>query len=314
MRSILYLSLLLSIFSLQALSAQTLSSTMHFASLKQAQQLLAQEDQFTQAWSSFDIQSRLGTSQATRTELLALIPEQARAFTAEEKKKLRRAAEYIDQLCKEKGWTLPFHDTVYLVKTTGKEEVDAAGYTRGNYIVLNQNQLGGVFDGVAGLLAHEAFHVLSRQNPAWRARLYATIGFQMMTPIAYPEAIAPLRITNPDAPQTDTYIQLQIDQMRFDCMMVLYAERPYQGGKFFDYLQIGFLALNEEKQALIKNGKPIIYSIQDAAPSFFAQVGRNTEYIIHPEEILAENFRLALFSELEAENRILQKISPILGS
>ena len=46
---------------------------------------------------------------------------------------------------------------------------------------------------------------------------------------------------------------------------------------------------------------------------FFEQVGRNTDYLIHPEEILAENFALLVLNERQVASRaILQRIREIL--
>ena len=43
------------------------------------------------------------------------------------------------------------------------------------------------------------------------------------------------------------------------------------------------------------------------------QVGKNTDYIIHPEEILAENFALLVLNETKvASPEILQKMREVL--
>ena len=50
-----------------------------------------------------------------------------------------------------------------------------------------------------------------------------------------------------------------------------------------------------------------------AIRGFTEQVGRNTEYIIHPEEILADNFSLLLAQDKAvASPDVLQKIRAIL--
>ena len=47
---------------------------------------------------------------------------------------------------------------------------------------------------------------------------------------------------------------------------------------------------------------------------FFEQVGRNTDYIIHPEEILAENFALLMIGKRDvASPEILDKMRSALG-
>ena len=74
--------------------------------------------------------------------------------------------------------------------------------------------------------------------------------------------------------------------------MLIYANKPYEGGSFFNYLTIGLMPLKDGK-AEQKDGKTVIYGIKDAE-NFFEQVERNTNYIINPEEILAENFAFLL--------------------
>jgi hypothetical protein len=41
------------------------------------------------------------------------------------------------------------------------------------------------------------------------------------------------------------------------------------------------------------DGKPMLYSFKELS-GFIEQVGKNTNYIIHPEEILADNFKLLI--------------------
>jgi hypothetical protein len=85
------------------------------------------------------------------------------------------------------------------VKTTGTEEGDAE-YTRGAGIVLPESAPAMEKRGeLLGIVAHESFHVLSRNAPELRDRLYAVIGFQPCREIVFPEALAARKITNPDA-------------------------------------------------------------------------------------------------------------------
>ena len=44
------------------------------------------------------------------------------------------------------------------------------------------------------------------------------------------------------------------------------------------------------------DGKPVVYNFKEVS-NFFEQVGKNTKYIIHPEEILADNFAFALMNK-----------------
>ena len=45
----------------------------------------------------------------------------------------------------------------------------------------------------------------------------------------------------------------------------------------------------ESAKAILKDGHPILLK-PDAVDGFYERIGRNTDYIIHPEETLANNF------------------------
>ena len=47
---------------------------------------------------------------------------------------------------------------------------------------------------------------------------------------------------------------------------------------------------------------------------FLEQVGRNTQYLIHPDEILADNFALLVMGEQNVQSpEILQKVKTVLA-
>ena len=79
---------------------------------------------------------------------------------------------------------------------------------------------------------------------------------------------------------------------------VLYANRPgydmERGGEFFHYLTFALLAIEQGDSGAVYqsvDGSPRLLGV-NAVGGYFEQVGRNTNYIIHPEEILADNFAL----------------------
>lgn len=292
--------------------AKSFAESLRFPTEAQARQLLIQEDSFTKAWSPFDIQSRLGDSSGTRADLMAFIPTQVLDWRPKERKRIIDLARAIDEKIAELGWHIQLPDTVYILKTTGLEEGGAAGYTRANYIVLQENLVRGAQKDLQNLLSHELFHILSRANPQLRKELYAIIGFDLMPPLPYPEEIDRLRISNPDAVQTNHFIRIKVKSKEYKAMMVLYARKAYEGGSFFNYLTIGFLALGDEQQVLRGDSGEVVIFKTHEVEGFFEQVGRNTEYLIHPEEILAENFRLALWQEKVKDHFILHKIDKLL--
>src|SRR5262249_49774814 len=140
------------------------------------------------------------------------------------------------------------------------------------------------------------FHVLSSHNPPLREALYATIGFKRCPEVALPEALARRKITNPDAPVNEHYATVAHDGRPIEIMPVLISSAeqydPRRGGNLFSYLQFRLLVLEDDNGVLrlaLTNGQPILLG-PNSVPGFHELIGRNTSYIIHPEEILAENF------------------------
>ncbi len=275
--------------------ALTKTSTLRFADVRAAQQVLAAEDKFVRALSRFDLDSRLGKLDADRDEFRRFIAAQALPWEARQVEKLVKiAADIRAQLA---DLPLPLPDEILLIRTTGKEEGSAA-YCRGdNAIVLptayverrSAPQL-------KRTLIHELFHILSRNNPDLRKRLYAIVGFKRCPEVAYPASLRDRKITNPDAPTLEHYIEIDVDGTWTKTVPVLYASAdrydPAKGGPFFRYLQFRLMAVAEKNgrwAAVTRNGEPLLIDPKSNA-SFHHQIGKNTGYIIHPDEILADNF------------------------
>lgn len=88
---------------------------------------------------------------------------------------------------------------------------------------------------------------------------------------------------------------------------VIYTDRNYEGGELSQYLKVGLVPLDEALIPKQKDGKAIIYSI-DQAEDFHTLVGQNTPYTTNPEEIMAENFALAITGKKNVPNpELLQK-------
>lgn len=94
--------------------------------------------------------------------------------------------------------------------------------------------------------------------------------------------------------------------------MVIYTDRPYDGKTLFDYLKVGLVPLNGDFVPVQKAGKTIIYAL-DEAEDFYTQVGKNTNYLIHPEEIMADNFAFTLTGKKDLANpEIIQNVQKVL--
>jgi hypothetical protein len=90
-----------------------------------------------------------------------------------------------------------------------------------------------------------------------------------------------------------------------------------RGGEFFDYLNFQFLLVERSGdppivRPLFDGPQPRVVAIQQVS-GFIKQVGRNTGYIIHPEEILADNFVLLVLGERNAPSPdVLDRIKKVL--
>ena len=266
---------------------------LRYVNADQARTLLSQEDVTTRKWSRFYYDAGWGIKDGTRQELLRLIAEQYREWRSETKQRVQEAADTLNSHIKAMNLSLTLPEEIRILKTTMAEEGGAGGYTRMDYIVVEEQIARMKPQQASYLLAHELFHVLTRNNPDFREKMYKLIGFSIAPEeFEVPADLRDVVITNPDVNRFDSYARFRIKGEERPCTMLIYANKPYEGGSFFNYLTIGLMPLKNGK-AEQKDGKTVVYGIKDAE-NFFEQVGRNTDYIINPEEILAENFAFLL--------------------
>ena len=270
--------------------ALTPESTLRFATPEEGAALLATEDDFIQVMSPLDRSLRVGRKGVSQAELLEYVSAQTLAWTPQEVERLSGLAEAIAENLEGLSYELP--EGVLMVKTTGQDEFGAA-YTRQNAIVFPQNFLQAPDAFVGPVLAHELFHVLSRANPEGKDALYEVIGFTPCESFEYPDELADIKITNPDAPLSDHTISVSQGEV----LPVLFIEDEVDLGEQQSVgqllsegvLQFKMLAVDETCHATREAGALNLYDV-DKLEGFFEQTGQNTGYIIHPEEILADNF------------------------
>jgi hypothetical protein len=270
------------------------------ASVEEGQAALSQKDVYIEAMSPFDLAVRLKTTEPATTEAyLRQSAAAVRTFTAADEQKLSAAFEIL--LPKLERWQLPWPGTLLLVKATAEHEAGAA-YCRGPVIVLPEARLSPSANSLARLLAHEMFHVLSNQNPELRRDLYALVGFEHGGAVQLPESLAEKKITNPDAPTLTDFAKLKIGERETMIVPILLAEPakfdPALNKNLFGYLQVRLLEVTPGESGmqplLDDSGNPRLHDINEV-PGYMELIGRNTRYIIHPEEVLADNFSLLVF-------------------
>ncbi len=261
------------------------------------------------------------TSTTDRGELLAeyteFLKRDVAAFSAEESR-------FLADIWKEVGKTVgKFNKNllpkeVLLIKTKGRHYGDGVYYTRENCIVIPQNELDA--RNRAECLAtmyHELFHVISRLDHGRRDELYGLIGFRPIgRSLNVPEELRSKIFFNPDGVDYAQVINLKSAQDQ-DVMAVPVIFSNTAGGftpkknSFFSYLDFALFQVKERPDGswhLVTNtdGTSTI-DLKAFHDTFFGQIGDNTQYIIHPDEVLADNFSFLMAIQNDAS--VMEKFS-----
>lgn len=295
-------------------------SELVLATAAEGSELLGAEDDFTRRMSPFDRQARLKSAGAVSdAEHRAFAARSVLEWTDRDRRAITEAMRGLDERFTKLG--VGFPKRVVLVKTSGDEEGGAA-YTRGAAIMLPAKVLGSASPVLRRLLCHELFHVLSRSAPGLRGRLYASIGFEPCGEVTLPGDFERRRITNPDAPAFDHFIRVRLDGVERRMVPVLWsrtADYDTAAGKaFFETMEFRLMAVKLEGDPIRgvpevdAEGAPIMRKPEDTE-GFFEQVGKNTGYLIHPEEILADNFEILVAGDRRPPNpEIVRRLGEIL--
>ena len=308
----LVLSAILLCISTAALAQKKISY--RFATKAEAQMLITDIDNFTNKLNSLDINLRLGKEDGRKSELLRLAMNETLNWSDEDKKKITAVFKSLQSKIDKQKLKIKYPHEIVLVKTSMKEEMNVTAYTRKNWIALGEDFINkATKDNLEYLLAHEMFHLLTRSDKNFKKSVYSVIGFEVTDrELFFPIDIVERKISNPDIEQYDSYAEFTIDGTKQKCSMIIYSDKAYTTGGLNDYLNIGLIPLDENLIPLRTDGKTIIYGI-DKAEDFYDKVGRNTKYIINPEEILADNFAYLLIQKKDLPNpEIIEKIAAIL--
>jgi hypothetical protein len=276
------------------------SSVIELISGKQAIEKLQQSDDFINNFSPFDLEARLHSSSAVIQDYFDFIAQHILDWDDESSQSITSCIEYLNTKCINQLKLLTFPSRIFVVLTDGKDENDAAYCRNENVIVIPQVMIH--FRRIWKIFIHELFHIWSKwhTNLTIRDELYASIGYYKIPveePLEFPTNLYPLKINNPDAPIVmKYYINLKkrddTSGKTYKCTPILHASRPFDinfSANFFHYLVATTLILDDNTYAPLE---PLQYLSYEQANNFYDQIGNNTGYIIHPEEILADNFVL----------------------
>jgi hypothetical protein len=193
-----------------------------------------------------------------------------------------------------------FPKDLQLIKLKGNHYGPGAYYTREQAILIPQGALknpnrASFYE----TMLHEIFHIYSRYHPEKRRALYEIIGFKKLdlpNGLSMDPALKNRILLNPDGIDLAYTIELEEDGQPIFAVPILAANSlGYEKGKpaFFDYLDFNLYPIQPPYSGTIK-----VLSQNDGSSrldlkkvkGFYEQIQKNTDYIIHPDEILADNF------------------------
>jgi hypothetical protein len=260
-----------------------------------------------------DISIRTRSAEGTRADLVRTYSGAFEPWTDAETARLDAMLTRRDAQLRTIARWLP--ETVLLVKSNGAADTSLP-HTRGNAINMGQRLPAGD-DDLDGLFFHELFHVLSRQNAARHDEMYALIGFVPCN-VDLPDAVRDQTVTNPDAPLLRW--ATSPDAAGRSVVPVLFGNPPRWDPaqpQFNRYFNLRFLqASNASGQCAvtIEDGQPVDMAGDQAVAAIHAVAGANTNYVLHAEELLADNFSQLMMGRADAPNpEVHARLGAFLG-
>ncbi|MBR9920915.1 MAG: hypothetical protein GYB31_08745 [Bacteroidetes bacterium] len=272
-----------------------------------------------------EIQMKENFSTSTdREEMLSAYREflktEASNFTEEEKLKVSAVMELAKKQCDALNPAI-FPQGVALVKVKTGHYGPSVYYTRENCIMIPEDVLRNFNpDGFLSVMLHEIFHVYSRFNPEKREALYRLIGYRPLEKVEISSEWDDLLLFNPDGVSYHWGIDLNMDGETVTAVPLISAnETEYKSSKrvFFAYLNFFLHEAKQQEDGTWLVGNPL--GPQSIA-ALFEQITKNTEYIIHPDEVMADNFMYLTYPFEEGQapefdeagNALLDKVEMIL--
>jgi hypothetical protein len=284
------------------LESTTLSERLEFASAERGGEILGRADRWARQLSAFDRAARQRTLEpTTMEELLAFVSGNALTWTPDERAYWSRLVDGLSMATTGLMLSVP---EIFLVKTTGLEEFGFA-YARKRTIVLPQGRLE-----IAGderrdffLLAHEFFHYLSANNATLRDSLYELLRSRRLDNFTYPPQLEDRRVSNPTWYADHVSVPVDTRSGPVEVVPLIRPTIPLEeviqlpiGGPpaIGRHIEIVLVAVDPYSGRVLHDiaGAPIIYAVDGT--DLVERMARNTSYMFHPQEVLADNFALLM--------------------
>jgi len=263
-----------------------------FATQAEARAALGAQDDYVRSTSTLERSVVMGTAgEMDAGRFAAAMQATALDWTAAERSAFLPVLARLEKFISPMKWTAP--RAILMVKTSDRL-MEGFPHTRGNAIVIQEGMLHEMLARPAMmefLVVHETFHVLSRANPGLREELYRAIGFRACAAVELPQALERLRLTNPDAPESRHAIRVRWRGRPVEVLPFVHfaSDSIDPKGGFVSQMQTSWLVVERRQDRCVARGES---ATLEELEGLREQVGNNTGYLIHPEEILADNFAL----------------------
>jgi len=256
----------------------------------------------------------------TRRELIEKFENQIRIsttdFTDIEKTVITSLVKIIDPVIVKLNMKKPWR----FIKTNYNATDGNAFYTRGTCIIIPQQSITAAvyattkYD-ILRTLAHEQSHVYSRFHSRNRQLLYNTLGFHKCRSINIGEFLTTRKISNPDLEDLNYVINITHEGRDIYAMLFDYSnEDKYYANKnnFFYYMENALFEVTPvngdqtlpleqtDFEVVLATGIPIPIN-PTSTESFWNKISKNTNYVNHPEEIIADNVAMLVMHKLFTE-------------
>ena len=281
------------------------AQTFRVAAANEAIDIVTADDAYMRNLTPTDLSIRLqlrdgGTPEQLKAVYAAGVTVWSEAETARLTALVERNSEKLATLT---AW-LP--ESVLFIK--GSRAIDGGlPHTRANAIVFGPT-LPASDAGLESLFYHELFHILSRHvNVAARESLYGLIGFERCSTVTLPPNLRGRAVSNPDVEDGAFTVEVEGGpEGTLDLMPFLTANpERYDPSKpvFQSYFQLLFLNMKRGPRGACSlvtvTGESSIFPPAAVQAALFKKVGRNTNYVFHAEETLADNFAFLMTGKSE---------------
>lgn len=247
-------------------------------------------------------------------QYLRYIAQDVVDFSTAEKRMLHGVFKQAYHLAGQVNGSL-FPERVQLIKTKGRHFGNSAFYTRNRCIIIPANELEEAYpQTLLQVMLHELSHLYTRYHPERAEELYQLVGFSPLDlPLQLPDTLSCRLLLNPDGVDHAYGIRLLDGNRPLLAVPIIRSnETSFQPHKqlYFQYLQFDLYEtqLQGDVYTLLSNPDGSTTLNWKNNETFYQQITHNTDYIIHPDEIVAENFMMLLLSQ--NDKHYLSKLQP----